>query len=201
MEINKEDERPEVVMAAQDKDAINSFSRKLARKNELKVLIERRQKLAQLHEDASDELMLMDDDVPVHYTIGDVFILDDKDQVESNLEATKAELAKDIQEYEEEIRTVSNDMTKLKATLYAKFGKVCDRPLLFLLLLLRYRPPSNRLLRNMSNHTIHAYLAWLILDVFSFFFAPRTDNKLRGVTMPLLQLRLLSTITCERRKF
>lgn len=125
MEINREDERPGVEMTARDKNDINAFSRKLARKNELKVLVERRQKLLQLHEDASDELLLMDDDDSVHYTIGDVFIMDDKEQVEANLETTKADLAKDVQGYEEEMRSLSEEMTKLKATLYAKFGKVC----------------------------------------------------------------------------
>lgn len=124
LEIDREDERPDVVMTAKDKDNINKFSRNLARRNELKVLIERRKKLVQLHEDASDELMLMDDDAPVHYTIGDVFILDDKDQVEATLEKTKAELGKDVDGYEEELQNVADDMTKLKASLYAKFGKV-----------------------------------------------------------------------------
>lgn len=124
MEINREDERPDVVMTAKDKDSINQFSRHLARRNELKVLIQRRKKLVQLHEDASDELVLMDDDAPVHYTIGDVFIVDDKEQIESTLDKTKAELNKDVEEYEEELQNLTDEMTKLKASLYTKFGKV-----------------------------------------------------------------------------
>lgn len=124
MEINREDERPDVVMTVQDKDDINKFSRHLARRNELKVRIQRRKKLIQLHEDASDELILMDDDADVHYTIGDVFIVDDKDQIEATLDATKAELNKDVEDYEDELKAIQEDMTKLKATLYAKFGKV-----------------------------------------------------------------------------
>lgn len=133
MEINREDERPEVVMMAKDKDDINQFSRHLARRNELKLLIQRRKKLIQLHEDASDELVLMDDDSPVHYTIGDVFIVDDKEQIESTLDNTKAELNKDVEEYEEELQNLTEQMTKLKAALYTKFGKVRQRHTLPLL--------------------------------------------------------------------
>lgn len=125
-EINREDERPDVLMSSADKDDINAFSRHLARRNELKIRILRRKKLLQLHEDASDELLLIDDDENVHYTIGDVFIMDDKDQIESKLDNTKADLAKDVENYEDEMKELQDDMTKLKASLYAKFGKVCS---------------------------------------------------------------------------
>lgn len=124
MELNRKDERPDVVMNLQDKESINRFSRRLARKNELKVLIGRRKKLLQVHDDAGDELLLMDDDETVHYTIGDIFIVDEKEQIEAALDRTKAELGRDIETYEEELRNVVEEMTLLKASLYAKFGKV-----------------------------------------------------------------------------
>lgn len=125
MELNREDERPDVVMTVQDKDAINKFSKHLARRNEVRVMVERRKKLIQLHEDAADELILMDDGEDVLYTIGDVFIVDDKHHVENTLESTKAELEADIDNYDEELRTIQDEMASLKASLYAKFGKVC----------------------------------------------------------------------------
>lgn len=126
MEINREDERPDVIMTVSDKDAINEFSRHLARKNELKNLIARRKKLLQLHEDAGDELLLMDDDTSVHYAVGDTFLLDDKEQIEATLDATKAELGKDIDGYELEMRRIGERMRLLKANLYAKFGKTIN---------------------------------------------------------------------------
>jgi len=127
MEINKEDERPDIVMTVSDKDSINKFSRHLARKNELKIKIAARQKLIQIHNDASDELMLQDDDAPVHHAVGDVFILDDKEQIETALERTVSELSTNIEEWEDELKTILDAMTALKAKLYAKFGKVCIR--------------------------------------------------------------------------
>lgn len=124
MEINREDERPDIVMTAKDRDDINTFARYLARRNDLNTRIRRRQKLIQLHEDASDELILLDDDAPVHYTIGDVFIVDDKDHIEEKLDSAKDDLRKDVHGYETELKNISDAMTKLKASLYAKFGKV-----------------------------------------------------------------------------
>lgn len=126
MEINREDERPDVVMTAKDKDDINMFSRHLARRHDLQSRIQGRKKLIQLHDDASDELILMDDDAGVFYNVGDVFILDDKEEIDSSLEETKTELHKDVEQYESELRTISDEMAKLKGRLYAKFGKVCS---------------------------------------------------------------------------
>ena len=124
MVLEREDERPDVVMTKEDKDSINRFSRHLARRNELRTRIARRKKLIQMHEDAADELILMDDDAPVSYTIGDVFIVENKEQIENTLENTKEELENDVDEYEQEMKNIQEDMTKLKAKLYAKFGKV-----------------------------------------------------------------------------
>ncbi|PXF39437.1 Prefoldin subunit 4 [Gracilariopsis chorda] len=126
MEINRHDERPGVVMSLKDKDDINAFSRHLARKNELKRRTERRKKLIQLHEDANDELILLDDDAPVHYNIGDVFILDSKQDVEHTLEQTITELNNDVEQFTAELAQIEQSMTKLKATLYAKFGKTIN---------------------------------------------------------------------------
>lgn len=124
MEINREDERPNVVMQAKDKDDINQFSTHLARRNDLRMRIARRKKLIQLHDDAADELVIMDDDADVFYNIGDVFIMDDKAQIETSLDKVKDDLAQQVGAHEDELRDIENDMLALKASLYAKFGKV-----------------------------------------------------------------------------
>lgn len=124
MEIDREDERPNVTMNPSDKDAINKFAGFLSRRNDLRARLARRKKLVQLHEDASDELVLLDDEVPVFYNIGDVFIMDDKAQIETNVEKTKDELTSDAADYQREIDQIEKEMAKLKAKLYAKFGKV-----------------------------------------------------------------------------
>ncbi|CAN8067811.1 unnamed protein product [Agarophyton chilense] len=126
MELNPEDERPHIAMSPADKDKINAFSRHLARKNDLKRRIARRKKLIQLHDDASDELLLLDDDAPVHYNIGDVFILDEKDAVDQSLQNTISQLNEDVEQYHQQVSEIEQSMTELKAALYAKFGKTIN---------------------------------------------------------------------------
>lgn len=124
MELNREDERPDVVMTVKDKDDINKFASNLAKRNDLREQVTRKRKLIQLHEDASDEMVIMDDDTEVFYNIGDVFIMDEKSRIEAKLDKTKDDLSKDVRHCEEELETVEKEMSVLKASLYAKFGKV-----------------------------------------------------------------------------
>lgn len=124
MEINREDERPDVVMTTKDKDDINKFAAHLARRNDLRSRIAQRKKLIQVHEDASDELVIMDDETQVYYNIGDVFIMDEKAHVDQTLEKTKESIAKEVGDFESELGDIEKEMTSLKSSLYAKFGKV-----------------------------------------------------------------------------
>lgn len=124
MELNREDERPDVVMSAKDKDDINKFASNLAKRNDLREQITRKRKLIQLHEDASDEMVIMDDDAEVFYNVGDVFIMDDKSHIESKLDKTKEDLTKEVANSEEQLESIEKEMGTLKASLYAKFGKV-----------------------------------------------------------------------------
>lgn len=126
MELNKEDERPDVVMTLKDKDDINKFAGRLARRNELRARITRLKKLMQVHEDASDELLMMDDEADVYYNVGDVFIMDDKPSVECSLDETKRSVTKDISSDEDALSAIEKEMLSLKATLYAKFGRTIN---------------------------------------------------------------------------
>lgn len=152
MELNREDERPDVVMTVKDKDDINKFASNLAKRNDLREKITRNKKLIQLYDDASDEMVIMDDDAEVFYNVGDVFIMDDKSHVEVMLEKTTEDLTKDVSRCEEELETVEKEMSVLKASLYAKFGKV----------------RSNRfhLLINSSYHTLCNFRCLLTLNFF-----------------------------------
>lgn len=125
MELAREDERPDVVMTTKDKDDINNFASHLARRNDLRARVVRKKKLIQLHEDAVDELLIMDDDADVFYNIGDVFIMDDKAHIESTLDKTREDLSAEILSHESELKVLEKEMLSLKASLYAKFGRVC----------------------------------------------------------------------------
>lgn len=67
----------------------------------------------------------MDDDTPAQYMVGDVFIFDDKERIEANVEETKESFRKEIADSNADLDSVTADIASIKATLYAKFGKVC----------------------------------------------------------------------------
>ncbi|KAH7291349.1 hypothetical protein KP509_29G012900 [Ceratopteris richardii] len=71
-------------------------------------------------EDASNELILTDEDV-VRYQLGEVFCHILKDEVEERLDALKAESEKELEQLEEEKEAVLAHMAKLKTILYGKF--------------------------------------------------------------------------------
>ncbi|MCO5561114.1 hypothetical protein L7F22_014735 [Adiantum nelumboides] len=71
-------------------------------------------------EDASNELILTDEDV-VRYQLGEVFCHLPKDEVEERLEALKEENQKELERLEEEKDGVLKQMANLKTILYGKF--------------------------------------------------------------------------------
>lgn len=72
-------------------------------------------------EDASNELILTDEDV-VRFQIGEVFAHVPKDEVESRIEQMQEETSKKLEKLEEEKESVLAQMAELKKVLYAKFN-------------------------------------------------------------------------------
>lgn len=71
-------------------------------------------------EDASNELILSDEDV-VRFQIGEVFTHMPQEEVESRLENMKEETSKSLEKLEEEKDSVLAQMAELKKILYGKF--------------------------------------------------------------------------------
>lgn len=78
----------------------------------------------QLHEDASDEMCLLDDSETVPHAVGDVFFVDTCEQVTAIVEATKEELQQEMTNAGADIDSITARLGDLKRTLYAKFGNV-----------------------------------------------------------------------------
>lgn len=110
-------------MMLEDKERINRFSRLLTARNDAKGNLERRKKLLQLHADAADEVLLLDDDAPVQLNVGDAFFFDSKTEVESRLETVQEELGAEIDSLNSQVDDLTSEISTLKAALYAKFGK------------------------------------------------------------------------------
>lgn len=71
-------------------------------------------------EDASNELILTDEDV-VRFQIGEVFAHVPRDEVESRIEQMKEVTSKKLEELEEEKDSILAQMAELKKILYGKF--------------------------------------------------------------------------------
>jgi prefoldin subunit 4 len=128
MELARADERPEVRMTSADKDKINLFSRLLVQKANLSSRLATRATLRQLHDDAAEELLLLDDDkaAEVQFNVGDAFFFEDKDAVEEAVERVRDDLTHDIDALNAEAGEVRIEIARLKKVLYAKFGSTIN---------------------------------------------------------------------------
>lgn len=71
-------------------------------------------------EDASNELILTDEDV-VRFQIGEVFAHVPKEEVESRIEEMQEATSKSLEKLEEEKESILAQMAELKKILYGKF--------------------------------------------------------------------------------
>ncbi|XP_007570806.1 prefoldin subunit 4 [Poecilia latipinna] len=113
----------DVVVTFEDQQKINKFARNTSRMGELKNEIESKKKTLQNLQDASDELMMLDDDsLLVPYQIGGVFIGHSQEETQEMLEAAKEALEQEVKGLEERVTEIQQVLGDLKVQLYAKFG-------------------------------------------------------------------------------
>mmetsp|Transcript_15657 Transcript_15657/g.40151 ORF Transcript_15657/g.40151 Transcript_15657/m.40151 type:complete len:131 (+) Transcript_15657:153-545(+) len=105
-----------------DQDKINKFSTLLNVRVDLEDRLRSRKELLKLYEDASDEIMLMDEDT-VQQAIGDVFLISSKESAEKRVEKTATNLREEIEKIEEDLLNTRSEMMSIKSSLYAKFGE------------------------------------------------------------------------------
>ena len=80
----------------------------------------RAQKLVEDLEDASNEIMLSDDDV-VKYTVGECYVHMDGDAAEERLTAEASRASSELDTLKKELDEINEEMASLKKLLYAKF--------------------------------------------------------------------------------
>uniref|UniRef100_A0AAQ4RG16 Prefoldin subunit 4 n=1 Tax=Gasterosteus aculeatus aculeatus TaxID=481459 RepID=A0AAQ4RG16_GASAC len=106
-----------------DQQKINKFARNTNRMTELKNEIEVKKKSLQNLQDASDDLMMLDDDaLLIPYQIGDVFVSHTQEETQEMLEAAKETLEQEVKGLEERVSAIQQVLGDLKVQLYAKFG-------------------------------------------------------------------------------
>ncbi|XP_026189264.1 prefoldin subunit 4 [Mastacembelus armatus] len=114
----------DVNVTFEDQQKINKFARNTSRMTELKSEIETKKKSLQNLQDASDDLMMLDDDdsLLIPYQIGDVFISHTQEETQEMLEAAKESLEQEVKGLEEQVSAIQQVLGDLKVQLYAKFG-------------------------------------------------------------------------------
>ncbi|XP_070766714.1 prefoldin subunit 4 isoform X1 [Enoplosus armatus] len=113
----------DVNVTFEDQQKINKFARNTSRMTELKNEIESKKKSLQNLQDASDDLMMLDDDsLLIPYQIGDVFVSHTQEETQEMLEAAKEALEQEVKCLEERVSAIQQVLGDLKVQLYAKFG-------------------------------------------------------------------------------
>ncbi|XP_068589807.1 prefoldin subunit 4 [Cebidichthys violaceus] len=113
----------DVNVTFEDQQKINKFARNTSRMTELKNEIEAKKKSVQNLQDASDDLMMLDDDaLLIPYQIGDVFVSHTQEETQEMLEAAKETLEQEVKDLEERVSAIQQVLGDLKVQLYAKFG-------------------------------------------------------------------------------
>nr|ACO09975.1 Prefoldin subunit 4 [Osmerus mordax] len=113
----------DVNVTFEDQQKINKFARNTNRMTELKDEIEAKKKSLQNLQDASDDIMMFDDDtLLVSYQIGDVFISHTQEETQEMLEAAKEGLEQEVKDLDGRVSAIQQVLADLKVQLYAKFG-------------------------------------------------------------------------------
>ncbi|XP_067856928.1 prefoldin subunit 4 isoform X1 [Heptranchias perlo] len=113
----------DVNVTFEDQQKINKFARNNNRLIELKEEIELKKKQLQNLEDASDDILMLEEEtVLVPYQIGEVFISHSQDETQEMLEAAKQSLQDEIQSLQSRVEAIQQVLSDLKVQLYAKFG-------------------------------------------------------------------------------
>ena len=105
----------------EDQERINRFGQLNNKRHELADVLKAQKKLLEDLEDASNELMLADEDV-CKYSIGGVFVHMDSSSADDKLTEKSDEVAEEVRGLEGELGSIEGEMGDLKKLLYGKFG-------------------------------------------------------------------------------
>ncbi|RJE23861.1 prefoldin subunit 4 [Aspergillus sclerotialis] len=126
MQLSKEDEASageENEVRREDQEKINRFSRLHQRELVLEELLKGKKKDKEDLEEVSTELELADEDELVPYKIGDTFINLPLSEAQSLLSTSTEEIDAEVSKLEDSMGDLKEELQKLKAALYARFGR------------------------------------------------------------------------------
>merc|ERR1711983_140504 len=122
----KAEQDKEIHILQEDQQKINQFARLNNRLEEYKDDIKAKKNEIQTLEDASTDLMMLDDEEKVPYQIGEVFVEMTQDEVQETMEAKKEKISEEVTQLEGKVDEIKGQMSDLKTHLYAKFGNAIN---------------------------------------------------------------------------
>lgn len=122
MELLPQGQRNNTQVTFEDQQKINEFSKLIMRKDAIAQELSLQREEKEYLDDVSLEIELIDEDEPVQYKVGDLFIFMKQSKVTAQLEKDSERLDNKIETLEDKQRDIDSRLDALKATLYAKFG-------------------------------------------------------------------------------
>ncbi|AJT26619.1 Gim3p [Saccharomyces cerevisiae YJM1573] len=122
MELLPQGQRNNTQVTFEDQQKINEFSKLIMRKDAIALELSLQREEKEYLDDVSLEIELIDEDEPVQYKVGDLFIFMKQSKVTAQLEKDAERLDNKIETLEDKQRDIDSRLDALKATLYAKFG-------------------------------------------------------------------------------
>ena len=122
MELLQQGQRNNTQVTFEDQQKINEFSKLIMRKDAIAQELSLQREEKEYLDDVSLEIELIDEDEPVQYKVGDLFIFMKQSKVTAQLEKDAERLDNKIETLEDKQRDIDSRLDALKATLYAKFG-------------------------------------------------------------------------------
>lgn len=122
MELLPQGQRNNTQVTFEDQQKINEFSKLIMRKDAIAQELTLQREEKEYLDDVSLEIELIDEDEPVQYKVGDLFIFMKQSKVTAQLEEDAERLDNKIQTLEDKQRDIDSRLDALKAALYAKFG-------------------------------------------------------------------------------
>eukprot|EP01100_Stratorugosa_tubuloviscum_P006108 TRINITY_DN2650_c0_g4_i1.p1 TRINITY_DN2650_c0_g4~~TRINITY_DN2650_c0_g4_i1.p1 ORF type:complete len:125 (-),score=58.80 TRINITY_DN2650_c0_g4_i1:281-655(-) len=105
----------------EDQQMICNFGYLNSHLHETQAQITRQTEILNNLEDASNEIILLDDEVPVYCRIGETFFAFPKENAEQHIESLKELQQSKVDELTEKQREIKEKMATLKVQLYGKF--------------------------------------------------------------------------------
>ncbi|CAI4749510.1 ALI_HP2_G0044670.mRNA.1.CDS.1 [Saccharomyces cerevisiae] len=122
MELLPQGQRNNTQVTFEDQQKINEFSKLIMSKDAIAQELSLQREEKEYLDDVSLEIELIDEDEPVQYKVGDLFIFMKQSKVTAQLEKDAERLDNKIETLEDKQRDIDSRLDALKATLYAKFG-------------------------------------------------------------------------------